>query len=208
MAVVDGLRRVPLVRSRQHGTFCLRDIDIATGQLPPGDGDAPADEDQIKAAFASMPVDELDAAARERASAPWRRCRQHRRDDARCRGLRGDAQLRAAVGAARKNGPGAARSARVRIPDSDGGVGSAARTAVAGEAGASTSASSSRGRMRSGRWTPWPTSSGAPSRRVRFRCSWSARSGWCRRIFSKCWPTSPPTRVAQARAAGGLKEGE
>jgi len=36
MAVVDGLRRVPLVRSRQHGTFSLRDVDIATHQLSPG----------------------------------------------------------------------------------------------------------------------------------------------------------------------------
>ena len=44
MAVVDGLRRVPLVRSRQHGTFSLRDIDIATNQLAPSQGDTPADE--------------------------------------------------------------------------------------------------------------------------------------------------------------------
>ena len=35
MAVVDALRRVPLVSSRQHGTFSLRDIDIATGQVMP-----------------------------------------------------------------------------------------------------------------------------------------------------------------------------
>jgi type VI secretion system protein ImpA len=59
MAVVDGLRRVPLVRSRQHGTFRLRDIDIATHQLLPGDGDAQVDENQVNAAFASMPLAEL-----------------------------------------------------------------------------------------------------------------------------------------------------
>jgi type VI secretion system protein ImpA len=59
MAVVDGLRRVPLVRSRQHGTFSLRDIDIATHQLSPGDGDAKVDENQINAAFGSMPLAEL-----------------------------------------------------------------------------------------------------------------------------------------------------
>src|SRR6267142_6900362 len=35
MAVVDGLRRVPLVTSRRYGTFSLRDIDIATHQLQP-----------------------------------------------------------------------------------------------------------------------------------------------------------------------------
>jgi type VI secretion system protein ImpA len=59
MAVVDGLRKVPLVRSRQHGTFSLRDIDIATHQLLPGAGDAQVDENQVNAAFGSMPVAEL-----------------------------------------------------------------------------------------------------------------------------------------------------
>ena len=59
MAVVDGLRRVPLVSSRQHGTFSLRDIDIATHQLLPGEGDAQVDENQVNAAFAAMPIDEL-----------------------------------------------------------------------------------------------------------------------------------------------------
>jgi type VI secretion system protein ImpA len=59
MAVVDGLRRVPLVSSRQHGTFTLRDVDIATHQLSPGDGDAQVDENQVNAAFGSMPVAEL-----------------------------------------------------------------------------------------------------------------------------------------------------
>jgi type VI secretion system protein ImpA len=56
MAVVDRLRRVPLVRSRQHGTFALRDIDIATGLLAPGEGDRPVDEQQVSAAFGSMPI--------------------------------------------------------------------------------------------------------------------------------------------------------
>jgi type VI secretion system protein ImpA len=59
MAVIDAIRRVPLVRSRQHGTFSVRDVDIATNQLTPGEGDTPADEAQIQAAFASMPLPEL-----------------------------------------------------------------------------------------------------------------------------------------------------
>jgi len=59
MAVVDGLRRLPLVKSPQHGTFSLRDIDLATGQVVPRDGDPRPDEDQINAAFAAMPLDEL-----------------------------------------------------------------------------------------------------------------------------------------------------
>jgi type VI secretion system protein ImpA len=60
MAVVDGLRRVPLVISRQHGTFSLRDIDIATHQLAPGAGEAVADQNQINAAFGSMPLASLN----------------------------------------------------------------------------------------------------------------------------------------------------
>ncbi len=59
MAIVDGLRRTPLVRSRQHGTFTLRDIDIATHVLAAGDGNAPIDENQVNAAFASMPIADL-----------------------------------------------------------------------------------------------------------------------------------------------------
>lgn len=61
MAVLDGLRRLPLVTSRQHGSFSLRDIDIATGQLPPRDGEARPDAAQINAAFGAMPIEELTA---------------------------------------------------------------------------------------------------------------------------------------------------
>jgi type VI secretion system protein ImpA len=59
VAVVDGLRRVPLVSTRQHGRFSLRDIDMATGQVQPGEADARPEEGQIDAAFAAMPLDEL-----------------------------------------------------------------------------------------------------------------------------------------------------
>ncbi len=59
MAVLDGLRRLPLVVSRQHGSFSLRDVDIATGQLQPPDGDSRPDENRIAAAFAEMPVERL-----------------------------------------------------------------------------------------------------------------------------------------------------
>jgi type VI secretion system protein ImpA len=69
MAVIDGLRRIPLVRSRQHGTFGLRDLEIATGQLPPGDADAKPDGAQIDAAFAEMPLDELKGLQRSVADA-------------------------------------------------------------------------------------------------------------------------------------------
>lgn len=59
MVVIDGLRRLPLVSSRAHGTFCLRDFELATGQVPSRDGTPPPDEDRIKAAFAEMPMEEL-----------------------------------------------------------------------------------------------------------------------------------------------------
>jgi type VI secretion system protein ImpA len=59
MAIVDRLRRVPLVNSRQHGKVSLRDIDIATHQLQPGKDDTPVDENQINAAFDAMPLEEL-----------------------------------------------------------------------------------------------------------------------------------------------------
>ena len=41
MAVVDALRRLPLVSSRQHGTFSLRDIDIATRPADAGARETP-----------------------------------------------------------------------------------------------------------------------------------------------------------------------
>jgi len=53
MAVVDALRRLPLAQHRQHGTFSLRDIEIATG-IVPADGETPPDEARIDAAFAAM----------------------------------------------------------------------------------------------------------------------------------------------------------
>ena len=59
MAVVDALRRIPLVRSRRHGTFSFRDIEIATRQLAPTNGDVQVDENQINSAFSSMPLEEL-----------------------------------------------------------------------------------------------------------------------------------------------------
>ncbi len=61
IAVVDGLRRTPLVSNRQLGRFSLRDVEIATGVVTPADGDARHDEKQIDAAFMAMPLEELKA---------------------------------------------------------------------------------------------------------------------------------------------------
>ena len=59
MAVIDGLRRLPLVSSRQHGTFSMRDIDLATGVIQPVDGEERPDERNIEAAFGEMPLEQL-----------------------------------------------------------------------------------------------------------------------------------------------------
>ena len=60
VAIVDPLRRLPLARSRQHGTFSLRDIDMATGMLPLDPGTR-IDEAQVDASFAAMAEEERAA---------------------------------------------------------------------------------------------------------------------------------------------------
>jgi type VI secretion system protein ImpA len=59
VAVIDGLRRAPLVSHRQHGRFSVRDLDIAAGQTAPSRDEARPDEAQINAAFAATSIDEL-----------------------------------------------------------------------------------------------------------------------------------------------------
>jgi type VI secretion system protein ImpA len=59
IAVIDRLRRVPVVSSQQHGVFSLRDVDLATGQLAPGPKDIRPGEEQVNAAFATVPIEEL-----------------------------------------------------------------------------------------------------------------------------------------------------
>jgi type VI secretion system protein ImpA len=59
MAVIDRIWRLPLVSSRQHGRFSLRDIEIARGQAAPGVMEAKPDEAAIQSAFGEMPLEEL-----------------------------------------------------------------------------------------------------------------------------------------------------
>jgi type VI secretion system protein ImpA len=61
MAVIDRVWRLPLVASRQHGRFSLRDIEIARGQALPGPAETRPDEAAIGNAFAELPLDELTA---------------------------------------------------------------------------------------------------------------------------------------------------
>ena len=71
MAVVDALRRVPLVSNRQFGTFNLRQIEIASGNLKPGaeDGAEPPTPAQIEGAFLAAPQEDLVALAATLAAA-------------------------------------------------------------------------------------------------------------------------------------------
>ncbi len=62
MAIVDAVRRTPVVSHRQLGPFCLRDLELATGQLTPAEGDAKAPTmAQIEAILAGADPAELTA---------------------------------------------------------------------------------------------------------------------------------------------------
>jgi type VI secretion system protein ImpA len=64
MAVVDRVWRLPLVASRQHGRFSLRDIEIARGQTAPGPLEAKPDEAAIRMAFKEIPLEDVTASER------------------------------------------------------------------------------------------------------------------------------------------------
>lgn len=66
MAIVDGVRRWPLVSNRQLGAISLRDIEIATGQTPAGESDtAPPDQARVDAVFAAATADEVSELQRQ-----------------------------------------------------------------------------------------------------------------------------------------------
>ncbi|HZM60039.1 MAG TPA: type VI secretion system protein TssA [Vicinamibacterales bacterium] len=59
VAVIDGLRRSPLVSHRQHGRFSIRDVDLVSGDVQPAGDDVKPDGKQIDAAFDATALDEL-----------------------------------------------------------------------------------------------------------------------------------------------------
>jgi type VI secretion system protein ImpA len=61
MAVVDRIWRLPLVTSRQHGRYSLRDIEIARGQAAPGPLEAKPDEAAISSALQELSLEDLTA---------------------------------------------------------------------------------------------------------------------------------------------------
>lgn len=63
VAVIDGLRRMPLISHRQHGRFGLRDLEIVSGQTTPVGDEPRPDGAQIDAAFNATALEELKALA-------------------------------------------------------------------------------------------------------------------------------------------------
>jgi type VI secretion system protein ImpA len=62
MGVIDALRRVPLVQSRQFGVCSFRSFEMASGKVTPAEDEPPApSEDQIRAIFVDAPADEVRA---------------------------------------------------------------------------------------------------------------------------------------------------
>jgi type VI secretion system protein ImpA len=59
VAIIDALRRSPLVSSRQHGRFSMRDLEVAAGQLTVAETESRPDDGQITAAFENTSIDEL-----------------------------------------------------------------------------------------------------------------------------------------------------
>jgi type VI secretion system protein ImpA len=63
-SMLAGLRAAPLVQSRAFGRFCLRDIQIASGELPPPEDGEPPEMQAIEGAFMEADLEELQATAK------------------------------------------------------------------------------------------------------------------------------------------------
>ncbi|HWW80523.1 MAG TPA: type VI secretion system protein TssA [Steroidobacteraceae bacterium] len=62
MAVVDGVRRAPILVHRQLGSVSMRDIEIVTGHLIPAEGETGAvSAEQLEGLFAATSVEQLRA---------------------------------------------------------------------------------------------------------------------------------------------------
>ena len=200
MAVVDAAAAAPLVSSRQHGTFSLRDIEIAGGQLRPRDGDARPDESQINAAFAALPLDELTA-LQQGAAAGAGCAEEHRREDARdAAPRRRRASNRCRRSWPRSIGSCAARSRRAERRRSEADAGDRAARA-AGMPAVRRRDPVAAGCDPGARAVAEFFRRNEPSSPVPLFCR-PGEAVWCRRIFSKCWQTLRPTRsVRRARRA-------
>jgi type VI secretion system protein ImpA len=70
MAIVDGVRRAPIIENKQLGRFSLRDIEIATGKQAPAEGEtAPTTESEVTAALMAAPLEDLQPLEQQIATA-------------------------------------------------------------------------------------------------------------------------------------------
>ena len=61
-AIIDRLRTLPFIHSRQLGSLSLRDMELASGRLPPVSSDTTVpSQAEVAAAFASVSVEDLGA---------------------------------------------------------------------------------------------------------------------------------------------------
>ena len=63
VAIVDGLRRAPLLVHRQLGIYSIRDIEIAQGHLTPAPEEQPRDASQLDALLAALETESLQSVA-------------------------------------------------------------------------------------------------------------------------------------------------
>ena len=198
MAVVDRIRRLPLVRSRQHGTFSLRDIDR----------DRPVRRRQQVERRLRVDADcRPDPASRQRGQQRGV-AQEDRRQDARVRRVGRDAgfdQLSAQL-----NKMDQALRAQLAVhPGRSESDGAAAEPSTSGgAAGGRARSPSSRGRMRSARSTRWRSSSGStePSSPIPLFLERAKRL--VSKDFLEVLADIAPDALAQARAAGGLRDSE
>jgi type VI secretion system protein ImpA len=70
MAIVDGVRRTPIIENKQLGRFSLRDFEIATGKQAPAEGESPVPtESEVTAALTAAPLEELQPLEQQVATA-------------------------------------------------------------------------------------------------------------------------------------------
>ena len=72
MAVIDGVRRTPIIENKQLGRFALRDIEIASGKqaAAPVEGEpTPPTESEITAALTAAPIEEIQPLEQQVATA-------------------------------------------------------------------------------------------------------------------------------------------
>lgn len=63
VAVLDGLRRMPLLEHRQLGVYCIRDIEIIQGHLAPAPEESPKEASQLDAVLAAVELETLQSVA-------------------------------------------------------------------------------------------------------------------------------------------------